>query len=103
VEKQWVGERRSGRFALNARSAEALRKPRKREPFEAQGKQGPRTPKEVMMCPACLAALAMMVAGTASTGGLAAMLVNKFRVKKGVKKMVGVGRSEWTQTKEKET
>jgi hypothetical protein len=55
------------------------------------------------MCPACLAALAMMVAGTASTGGLAAVLVNKFRVKKGVKKMVGIGRSEWTHTKEKES
>ena len=56
------------------------------------------------MCPACLAALAMMVAGTASTGGLAAVLVNKFRVKGDVKKkVVGVGRSEWTQTKEKES
>lgn len=55
------------------------------------------------MCPACLATLAMMVAGTASTGGVAAVLIQKFRVKKGVKKMVGVGRSEWIQTKEKES
>ena len=55
------------------------------------------------MCPACLVALAMMAAGTASTGGLAAVLVNKFRVKGDVKKVVGVGRSEWTQTKEKES
>ena len=55
------------------------------------------------MCPACLASLAMIVAGTATTGGLAAVLVNKFRVKGGAKKMVGVGSSEWTQTKEKES
>jgi hypothetical protein len=55
------------------------------------------------MCPACLATLAMMVAGTASTGGLAAVLVNKFRVKNSAKKMVEVGKSEWTQTKEKES
>jgi len=38
------------------------------------------------MCPACLASLAMIVAGTASTGGLAAVLVNKFRVKRGAKR-----------------
>jgi len=56
-----------------------------------------------VMCPACLASLAMIVAGTASTGGLAAVLVNKFRVKRGAKKMVGTGRREWTQTKEKES
>ena len=56
-----------------------------------------------LMCPACLASLAMILAGTASTGGLAAVLVNKFRVKRGAKKMVGTGRSEWTQTKEKES
>jgi len=55
------------------------------------------------MCPACLASLAMIVAGTASTGGVAAVLMHKFRVKRGAKKMVGVGSSEWTQTKEKES
>jgi hypothetical protein len=55
------------------------------------------------MCPACLAALAMMVAGTASTGGVAAVLIHGFRVKKGVKQMVGVDRSEWIKTKEKES
>jgi hypothetical protein len=55
-----------------------------------------------LMCPACLAALAMIVAGTGSTG-VAAVLIHRFRVKKGVRKMVGVGRSEWTQTKEKES
>jgi hypothetical protein len=50
-----------------------------------------------------MAALAMIVAGTASTGGLAAVLVNKFRVKRGAKKTAGVSRSEWTQTKEKKS
>jgi hypothetical protein len=54
------------------------------------------------MCPACLAALAMMVAGTASTGGLAAVLANKFRVKIRAK-MVGVGKGEWAQRREKES
>jgi hypothetical protein len=49
------------------------------------------------MCPACLAALAMMAAGTASTGGLAAVLVNKFRAKIRAKEVVGVGKGEWTQ------
>ena len=49
------------------------------------------------MCPACLAALAMMVAGSASTGGVAAVLIHKFRVKRGAKKI------EWTQTKEKKS
>ena len=56
-----------------------------------------------LMCPACLASLAMMIAGATSTGGVAAALIHKFRVKKGVKKMVGVSRSEWTHTKEKES
>jgi hypothetical protein len=51
------------------------------------------------MCPACLAALAMIVAGTGSTGGVAAVLIHKFRVKKGVEKTVS--RNEWNQTKEK--
>jgi hypothetical protein len=55
------------------------------------------------MCPACLAALAMIVAGTGSTGGVAAVLIHKFRAKKSVKKMMGASRSEWTQTKEKES
>jgi hypothetical protein len=56
-----------------------------------------------LMCPACLASLAMMIAGATSTGGVAAVLIHKFRAKKGVKKMVGVSRSGWTQTKEKES
>jgi hypothetical protein len=55
------------------------------------------------MCPACLAALAMMVAGTASTGGLAAVLANEFRVMIRAKKMVGVGKGEWAQRREKES
>jgi len=53
------------------------------------------------MCPACLAALAMIVAGTGSTGGVAAVLIRKFRVKKDMMKMVAVSRSEWKPTKEK--
>jgi hypothetical protein len=59
--------------------------------------------KDEPMCPACLAALAMMVAGTASTGGVAAVLIHKFRVKRGAKKMGRVSTSEWTQIKEKES
>jgi hypothetical protein len=50
-----------------------------------------------------LATLAMMVAGTASTGGVAAVLMRKFRAKIGAKRIVGVGKSEWTQIKEKES
>jgi hypothetical protein len=53
------------------------------------------------MCPACLAALAMIVAGTGSTGGVAAVLIHKFRVKKDAKEMVAVSRNEWNPTKEK--
>jgi hypothetical protein len=37
-----------------------------------------------------------------STGGVAAVLIHRFRAK-GLKKVVGVGRSEWTQKKEKES
>lgn len=55
------------------------------------------------MCPACLASLAMIIAGATSTGGVAAVLIHRCRAKKGVKKMVGVGKSEWTQTKENES
>jgi hypothetical protein len=55
------------------------------------------------MCPACLATLAMMAAGAASTGGLAAVLANKFRVKIRAKKMVGNSEGEWTEAKEKES
>ena len=55
------------------------------------------------MCPACLAALAMMVAGATSTGGVAAVLIHKFRVKTGLKKVVAIGGSEWTHKKEKES
>jgi 1-aminocyclopropane-1-carboxylate deaminase/D-cysteine desulfhydrase-like pyridoxal-dependent ACC family enzyme len=44
----------------------------------------------------------MIVAGTGSTGGVAAVLIHKFRVKKRARKVVGISRSEWTQ-KEKES
>jgi hypothetical protein len=43
----------------------------------------------------------MLTAGV--DGGVAALLIHKFRAKTGVKKMVGVSRSEWAQTKEKES
>jgi hypothetical protein len=33
------------------------------------------------MCPFCMASVAMMVAGATSTGGLAAIVINKFRAK----------------------
>jgi len=55
------------------------------------------------MCLACLAALAMIVAGTGSPGGVAAVLVHRFRADKGVQKMAGVSKSGWTQKKEKES
>jgi hypothetical protein len=55
------------------------------------------------MCPACLATLAMIIAGATSTGGVATVLVNKFRAKTDAKKTVVVGGSEWTHTKEKES
>jgi len=45
----------------------------------------------------------MMIAGATSTGGVAAVLIHKFRINKGVKKMMGVGRSEWAKKKEKES
>jgi hypothetical protein len=51
------------------------------------------------MCPACLAALAMMVAGTGSTGGVAAVLIHKFRVQKG-KPQPGMVRQIVTRTEE---
>jgi hypothetical protein len=53
--------------------------------------------RETKMCPACLATLAMMVAGATSTGGVAAVLLHKFRAKTGAKKVVEDGKGEWTQ------
>ena len=69
----------------------------------AKAEARPPHSKGGLMCPACLASLAMMIAGATSTGGVAAALIHRFRAKKGAKKMVGVGRSEWTQKKEKES
>ncbi len=34
------------------------------------------------MCPACLTSVAMMIASVMSTGGLTALVVNKFRSKR---------------------
>ena len=45
--------------------------------------------------------LSMMIAGGTSTGWVATVLIHKFRVKKGEKKLVGVGICERTQSKEK--
>jgi hypothetical protein len=53
------------------------------------------------MCPFCLANLAMVVAGAASTGGVAAVLTRTFRYKRRAKKTSFVGNSEWNQQKEK--
>jgi hypothetical protein len=53
------------------------------------------------MCPFCLANLAMMVAGAASSGGVAAVLARRFRYKRRAKKTSLVGSGEWNQKKEK--
>jgi hypothetical protein len=37
------------------------------------------------MCPACIASAALVVSSVVSTGGLTAVLVKKFGVKRGVK------------------
>jgi hypothetical protein len=52
------------------------------------------------MCPACLATLAMIVAGATSTGGLAALAVNKFRIDTSSKADVTVGKVEGNPIKE---
>ena len=52
------------------------------------------------MCPACLATLAMIVVGASSTGGLAALVVSKFRDDTSAKLNVAVGKIEGNQTKE---
>jgi hypothetical protein len=35
--------------------------------------------RERVMCPACLEALALLIVGATSSGGVAALIVNKFR------------------------
>ena len=52
------------------------------------------------MCPACLATLAMIVAGASSTGGLAALVVNKFRNDASAKSNVLAGEMKESQAKE---
>jgi hypothetical protein len=55
------------------------------------------------MCPACLATLAMIVVGASSTGGLAALVVSKFRDDTSAKLTVAVSKIEGNQTKEKKS
>jgi hypothetical protein len=38
------------------------------------------------MCPGCLASVAMMITGVLSTGGLTAMMMKKFRLKRDIRK-----------------
>jgi hypothetical protein len=52
------------------------------------------------MCPACLATLAMIVVGASSAGGLAALVVNKFRNNTSAKSNVAVSKMKESQTKE---
>jgi len=52
------------------------------------------------MCPACLATLAMIVAGATSTGGLAAVVIKKFRSDTGAKLSVAMNKVKGNQTKE---
>jgi hypothetical protein len=52
------------------------------------------------MCPACLATVAMIVAGTTSTGVLAAFLAKKFHVKIGAKESIAVRKVKGLQAKE---
>jgi hypothetical protein len=53
------------------------------------------------MCPACLATLAMIVMGASSTGGLAALVVNKIRNDTSAKSNAAISKMEGNQTKEK--
>ena len=52
------------------------------------------------MCPTCLATLAMMVVGASSTGGLAALVVNKLCDDTSAKLNIAVSKIEGNQTKE---
>ncbi len=56
--------------------------------------------EEIGMCPACLATLAIIVVGTSSTGGLAALVVNKFRNDTSAKLHVALSKMKESQTKE---
>jgi len=55
------------------------------------------------MCPACMATTAMLIASAVSTGGVAAVLVNKLRAKEIARKMFGRQEKEktWEQRKSK--
>jgi len=48
------------------------------------------------MCPACMATTAMLIASAVSTGGVAAVLVNKLRVKETARKLFGRQQKEKT-------
>lgn len=53
------------------------------------------------MCPACLTTLALMAAGAGSAGGLAAVVVKKFRTKNATKDLVRID-TAGTPAKKKE-
>ena len=48
------------------------------------------------MCPACVATTAMLIVSAVSTGGAAAVLVNKLRVKEIARKVFGRQQKEKT-------
>jgi glutamine amidotransferase PdxT len=48
------------------------------------------------MCPACMATTAMLIASAVSTGGVAAVLVNKLRVKEIARNRFGRQQTEKT-------
>ena len=58
------------------------------------------------MCPICLAAAAQIVVGTVSTSGVAAIIINRFRVKIGegkTEKKIGEGRMKHEQQSNRES
>jgi hypothetical protein len=50
-----------------------------------------------------MATLAMVIASTTTTGGLAALVVNRVRIRAGMKETIAVTKVKEPQTKEKES